>query len=100
MLSYAFGVVSEYIKPDLAGRLMAKLGLEKAKPPANHKRKSTNDASELDAKRFKVEDIGCIENQLDVSNVAAKEKKLSTKEKQLAKAASGTKSIASFFGRK
>lgn len=98
MLSYAFGIISEYIKTDLSEKLMSKLGLEKAK--ANAKRKSANDVGEVTAKRIKMEDINSIENQLDVSNVVTKEKKLSTKSKQLAKAASGTKSISSFFTKK
>lgn len=97
LLSYAFGIISEYIKSDLAEKLMSKLGLEKAK--ISGKRKSTNNVGELDAKRMKIEDT--IENQLGASNVnGTKEKKISTKDKQLAKAASGTKSISSFFTKK
>lgn len=106
MLSYAVGIVSEYIKPDLAEKLMSHLGLEKAKALASsNKRKSVVDSptDQKDVKRIKTEllDESFDENKSDVGNVfAAKEKKISAKEKQLAKAASGTKSISSFFMKK
>lgn len=100
MLSYAFGVVSEYIRPDLAEKLMRHLGLTKTTASAASKRKSVNNVDPMDAKRIKTEDFNSIDNNLSLSNVATVEKKQSSKEKQLAKAASGTKSISSFFTKK
>lgn len=98
MLSYAFGIVSEYIKSDLSDKLAEHLGLEKVK--ASNKRKSETDSETKSTKRVKTDsEYHAIEIKPAVNNTP-KEKKVSAKEKQLVKAASGTKSIASFFSKK
>lgn len=100
MLSYAFGIVSEYIKSDLSEKLAEHLGLEKVKQLLSNKRKSTADSEAKSNKRIKTEENDqIIENKPFVSNTP-KEKKVSAKERQMVKAASGTKSISSFFTKK
>ncbi|XP_055920645.1 ribonuclease H2 subunit B [Eupeodes corollae] len=65
---------------------------------ANNKRKSVNSENGL-AKKIKLEE-GCPENNIEESPKPAapvKEKKITAKEKALAKGAKGSKSISSFF---
>lgn len=100
MLSYAFGIVSEYIKSDLSDKLAEHLGLEKVKPIATNKRKSAVDTETKSTKRMKTEDLDHIIDIKPAVSTTPKEKKVSAKEKQLIKAASGTKSISSFFTKK
>lgn len=100
MLSYAVGIVGEYVKSDLTAKLCEHLGLEKVKAIASTKRKSLAELESKSIKRMKTDDdVHSVDNKSVVSNVA-KEKKVSVKEKQMAKAASGTKSISSFFTKK
>lgn len=94
MLSYALGIVSDYIKPDLSDKLAEHLGLEKVNV---NKRKPTAAPEEKPTKRMKAEDI---ENISVKPPNTPKEKKASAKEIQMVKAASGTKSILSFFSKK
>lgn len=103
MLSYAFGIVGEYISMDLCEKLSDHLKLEKIKPIVAGKRKSIIDLEHKTSKRVKSEeDVSIADTKPIFSPPAVKEneKKVSTKEKQLAKAASGTKSISSFFTKK
>lgn len=104
LLSYAFGIISEYITVDLSEKLSEHLGLEKLKPAVAGKRKSMIDLEHKTLKQIKSEDnISIVSNEPTLSPSAAfkeKEKKVSTKDKQLAKAASGMKSISSFFTKK
>lgn len=101
ILSYAFGLISEYITMELSEKLSDHLGLEKMKPFVAGKRKSLLDIENKTLKRIKSEDnIQMANIEATVTPTAIKEKKSSTKEKQLAKAASGTKSISSFFTKK
>lgn len=99
MLSYAFGILSEYIRFDLSDKLAEHLGLEKAK--LSNKRKSATDGETKSSKRMKTEvhDLNSSFSNTSVTDTP-KEKKVSAKEKQLLKAASNTKSIASFFTKK
>lgn len=95
ILAYAFGIVSEYIPSTIATQLSAHLGLEKINPL---KRKSLNELEHKVLKRVKSqEDLSLL---MDMKPAPMAEKKVSTKEKKLAKAASGTKSISSFFKKK
>lgn len=104
LLSYAFGIISEYITVDLSEKLSEHLGLEKLKPAIAGKRKSMIDLEHKTLKRIKSEDnISISINEptlLPPAAVKEKEKKVSTKDKQLAKAANGMKSISSFFTKK
>lgn len=97
-LSYALGMLGEYIQPDLLEKLTTFLGLEKVKSVAAGKRKSLVELEHDTTKRSK-SNGSTFETKMD-SAIKEKEKKVSTKEKQLAKAASGTKSISSFFTKK
>lgn len=104
LLSYAFGIVSDYITLDLCEKLSTHLGLEKLKAAAPGKRKSLIELENNTLKRVKSEeDFSAvnIETMTPSSPLATvHEKKTSAKEKRLAKAASGTKSISSFFSKK
>lgn len=99
MLSYAFGIVSDYIKSDLSDKLAEHLGLEKVKPIASSKRKSSPGSEAKPIKRIKTEEDYHSNENSPVVNTP-KEKKVSAKEKQMVRAASGTKSISSFFTKK
>lgn len=102
-LSYAFGMVSDYITLDLSEKLSVHLGLEKLKAAAPGKRKSLIELENNTLKRVKSEEDfspANIEPTPSKQLATVQEKKTSTKEKQLAKAASGTKSISSFFKKK
>lgn len=107
LLSYAFGIVSDYIPLDLCEKLSTHLGLEKLKAAAPGKRKSLIELENNTLKRVKSEEdfsaanIDTMSPPSSASPLATvHEKKVSAKEKQLAKAASGTKSISSFFSKK
>lgn len=100
-LSYAFGMVSDYIPLDLCEKLSAHLGLEKLKASVPGKRKSLIELEHNTLKRVKSQEDFSAANIETVSPPpAVQEKKTSAKQKQFAKAASGTKSISSFFTKK
>lgn len=100
-MSYAYGIVSDYITLELCEKLSDHLGLEKVKPVTGGKRKSLVELENNTLKRLKTEEDFATANMVEtISPPSIKEKKVSTKEKQLAKAASGTKSISSFFAKK
>lgn len=105
LLSYAFGIVSDYIPLDLCEKLSTHLGLEKLKAAAAGKRKSLIELENNTLKRVKSEEDFSAANIDTMSPPSAPlatvhEKKVSAKEKRLAKAASGTKSISAFFTKK
>ena len=100
-LRYAHGIVSEYLMDDLSQKLLKYLNLPED-PQFNLKRKSLNPLSPNETKKAKVEE----ENKSSTSNVldlskpepkAAKPPSMNSKEKARAKAASGSKTISSFF---
>lgn len=99
-LTYSYGIVSEYIPKELSDKLGTQLGVEQAKPITTGKRKSSGNLTDQSTlKRLKSEEnVSIIDMKPDIA--AIKEKKATTKEKQMAKAASGTKSISSFFMKK
>lgn len=94
--------MSDYITLELCEKLSDHLGLEKVKASIAGKRKSLLEIENNASKRIKSEDDFAAANMLEtvISPPSAKEKKVSTKEKKMAKAASGTKSISSFFAKK
>lgn len=102
-LSYAFGILSEYLTIDLCEKLSQRLGLEKpqAAQPGN-KRKSLIELEHKSLKRVKSEeDFSAGDLEPIVRPLAiVPEKKLTAKDVKMAKAASGTKSISSFFSKK
>lgn len=103
LLAYAVGMIGEYVSEELCEKLLIHLGLESLKPKA-HKRKSTADAVSS-TKRIKsltdVDDIGTEEKFVPPTpSPKAVEKKQTAKAKAMVKAASGSKSIMSFFKKK
>ncbi|CAG9772019.1 unnamed protein product [Ceutorhynchus assimilis] len=96
-LRYAHGIVSEYLMDDLSLKLAKFLNLPDESLQQTLKRKSTQSAPGQEAKKPKTED----ENKSSSSNVLdlskPETKKISAKDKARAKAASGSKSISSFF---
>ncbi|CAH1368705.1 unnamed protein product [Tenebrio molitor] len=100
-LRYAHGIVSEYLMDDLSQKLLKFLNLPED-PQFNLKRKSTNSYSASDAKKTKVEEENksSTSNVLDLSKPEQKTTKtpgITAKDKARSKAASGSKTISSFF---
>ncbi|XP_055614403.1 ribonuclease H2 subunit B [Uranotaenia lowii] len=91
MIHYAHGVLSDYLSLDLSGKLSKTLGIPEEKTGGNNKRKSTAEIEISQIKKVKKEEIH------ETTPIKAVEKKVSAKSKALAKAATNTKSIASFF---
>lgn len=101
LLSYAFGIVGEYIGYDLFDKLSQRLGLEKLKPAEAGKRKSLMNLEHSTLKRIKSEEEILLPNiEQVITPPRPVEKKQSAKDIKMAKAASGTKSISSFFAKK
>lgn len=102
-LSYAFGIVSDYITLDLSEKLCEHLGLEKVKAAVSGKRKSLVELENNTLKRVKSEEdfsAAHMETMSPPQLATIREKKVSAKDMKMAKAASGTKSISSFFSKK
>ncbi|XP_030746699.1 ribonuclease H2 subunit B [Sitophilus oryzae] len=99
-LRYAHGIVSEYLMDDLSQKLLKFLNLPEEVSPQNLKRKSLATPGP-EAKKSKIEEDnkGSSSNVLDLSKPEIKPKPLtlSAKDKARVKAASGSKSISSFF---
>uniref|UniRef100_A0A1B0EYV7 Rnh202 triple barrel domain-containing protein n=1 Tax=Phlebotomus papatasi TaxID=29031 RepID=A0A1B0EYV7_PHLPP len=89
-LTYAFSIVSDYISEDLSGLLKKKLGIED-KVAASVKRKSSKTLQDTTGKKVKKENDENAFAETDLVKDKAPEVKLTTKEKALAKAATGTK---------
>lgn len=101
-LSYAFGIISEYLMSDLCEKLSTRLGFEKIQAIQPGKRKSLAELDHRPLKRIKSEEHiseSFVEPAARPSTIAP-EKKQSAKDAKMAKAASGTKSISSFFMKK
>lgn len=100
-LRYAHGIVSEYLMDDLSQKLLKYLNLPE-ETQLNLKRKSLNPLSSNETKKAKVEE----ENKSNTSNVldlskpepkTAKSPAITARDKARSKAASGSKTISSFF---
>lgn len=89
MLQYAHGIVSDYLSLEHSKKLSVAVGIPEEKVP--NKRKSTAELVVSQIKKIKKEEIH------ETTPIKPVEKKVSAKTKALAKAASGTKSISSFF---
>lgn len=101
VVRYAHGIVSEYLMDDLSQKLLKYLNLPED-AQISLKRKSSSSQLQSDAKKTKTEEETTTKSSsvLDLSKPdtkAGKQTVQSSKEKARAKAASGTKSIASFF---
>ncbi|XP_050307063.1 ribonuclease H2 subunit B [Anthonomus grandis grandis] len=101
-LRYAHGIVSEYLMDDLSVKLLKFLNIPEEAPVQSLKRKSLAITTPVqESKKLKVEDENksSSSNVLDLSKPEVKPKtpSMSAKDKARAKAASGSKSISSFF---
>lgn len=96
VLRYAYFIVADYVSEELGQKLLKKLGIElKSEVPTTGKQKP-NQASNV-LKRL-ISDDGDEEEDIKPSaKKIAAEVKVSSKTKAMAKAASGSKSISSFF---
>jgi len=95
----AFGVVSEYLLPELANALQERLGVEEKKPSLGQfKRQSVGGQDGPKPKKAKHEGPAEDYSKKAVKAIAKEEE--SAKVKALKASAKGTKSIASFFAKK
>jgi len=95
----AFGVVSEYLLPELADALQERLGVEEKKPSLGQfKRQSVGGQDGPKQKKAKLE--GPAEDYSKKAVKALPKEEESAKVKALKASAKGTKSIASFFAKK
>ncbi|XP_050539286.1 ribonuclease H2 subunit B isoform X1 [Daktulosphaira vitifoliae] len=92
---YAFSIISEYLPSEVQVLLQEHLGLPEKEE--NNKRKAENN-SFIENKKFKHNESEYNETPIKVDKVDTP--KLTAKDKALHKAASGTKSISSFFKKK
>lgn len=92
-LSYACGLVSEYLTEDMSDKLHSHLNL--LQPTVNaggfNKRKSCENMESTEAKKAKKE------SEVASAKKAEKSTKLSAKEKSKLKMSAGSKTITSFF---
>uniref|UniRef100_A0A182SMD0 Ribonuclease H2 subunit B n=1 Tax=Anopheles maculatus TaxID=74869 RepID=A0A182SMD0_9DIPT len=91
-LHTAFGIVADYLSLEFGRKLSTALGFPEDEN-ISKKRKSIVDLESAVVKKIKKEDI----HETTPIKLPASEKKVSAKAKALAKAASGSKSISSFF---
>lgn len=103
-LKYALGIIAEYVEADIVDKLESKFDFKPdLMESLGQKRKSG--IGESSNKRIKSEQNsnGSVLSEsmtMQASNTASKQKPLSAKEKARQKAASGTKTISSFFSKK
>uniref|UniRef100_A0AAG5DD77 Ribonuclease H2 subunit B n=1 Tax=Anopheles atroparvus TaxID=41427 RepID=A0AAG5DD77_ANOAO len=88
----AYGILSDYLSLEISRKLATALGFPEDEN-ISKKRKSAIDLESAVVKKIKKEDI----HETTPIKLPAAEKKVSAKTKALAKAASGSKSISSFF---
>lgn len=91
-LQTAYGLVSDYLSLEMGKKLANALGFPED-DNVSKKRKSVLDLESVQVKRIKKEEA----HETTPIKLPAAEKKVSAKAKALAKAASGSKSISSFF---
>lgn len=89
MMHYAHGIISDYLSLELSKKLATVIGLPEEK--VVNKRKSTVELEVNQIKKIKKEE------SYETTPIKSAEKKVSARSKALAKAATGTKSISSFF---
>lgn len=99
---YAFQILSDYITEEMTEKLRLKLGIviKSALQPAvdsKSKRKSSGMLAGDLVKKVKSEECAFIVEEPPKKSEKTPEHKVTAKSKAMAKAASGTKSISSFF---
>lgn len=94
-LTYCIEVVNEYIPRDMRPQLLKRLGAEAIKPT---KRKPTRDAARPSGSEKRARDSSSSDSPPTTPKEV--EKKQTARERAMTKAASGTKSIMSFFQKK
>lgn len=95
-LRTAHGIVSEYISLDLSNKLSQHLNIIVPDPKQTNKRKSIVDLENNSIKKSRLS-----EEMRSIKEPETKEtKKAKQKNEKLAKAATGSKNIMSFFGKK
>lgn len=105
-LKYAFGMISQYLQDDILELLEKRFDFKPDLIESIGKKRKSEFEDNYSSKRNKCEpfhmDIKPNGSQLSAKNVneVKKEKPLTTKEKARQKAASGTKTISSFFAKK
>lgn len=96
VLRYAYHIVADYLTEDLSQRLLQKLGIELKAEGKASTGKAIKSEGRASLKRSLSGDDDEIKDEKPVKKIAP-DLKVSSKTKAMAKAASGTKSISSFF---
>lgn len=97
VLRYAYFIVADYISEDLGQQLLKRLGIElKAEGPPVKSQKVNPSANPM-KRSISHDDDEQHEDVKPAAKKVAAEVKVSSKSKAMAKAASGSKSISSFF---
>lgn len=119
-MSLAISLLNEYLPKPMHAKLLQRLGAELAKPrtvgshtaavsrnssgasTSSHKRRPTSEAEKPEGSEKRAKDGGASSGSSSDSPATPRveEKKTSARERAMAKAASGTKGILSFFKRK
>lgn len=100
-MKYAHGLISEYLQEDLVIKLGSRFNFTPDLVETLAKKRKPEVNSEQDSiKKFKFEGTDCVFSPPQSNGEAKKQKPLSSKEKLRQKAASGTKTISSFFMKK
>lgn len=100
LLSTAFGVVGSYLTPDLSTALRIRLALPAPKRSVSQSGLTAADDDDAPRKKSKSSEIKPDDDYSGlVSHTNTAQPSLTSRQKSLAKSASGTKSILSFFGK-
>lgn len=97
---YAFGIVSQYLAPELAELLRARLDLPQPEKPQAKKAVEASVSSQSSKKRKLVSEEPEEDYTKDAKKVPGKQAEKNAKQKALAKSAEGTKNIMAFFQKK
>ena len=99
-LRYAFGIVSSYLSKDLAEKLRENLKIPADKKPTTKREPTESLVGSANKKAKTAASAPTEDYSKGYKSVAAKETPKNAKQKALAKSASGSKSITSFFTKK
>ena len=105
-LRYAHGIASQYLEADLAEKLKSHLGIpeeeDKKQPAKKRAKENCQNEDNSKSKKARISEEGPTEDYSKdyKKSGGGKEQAMNSKQKALAKSASGSKSIMSFFGKK